>query len=1105
MEMERQHMKGTVPLPLSSLRLLVPPLRLVSAALWQVVMRRRVSGYGVVEEFVTTVFDTVPDMMTSREKVQLIMGLRAQLVLEWCRSDHQQDPDSIQQHLNKLKTSIMTYGDKNCDPEVKASESNFLKLIETLQKDPVEKEHFFQKVFPEKFGRKYHSALQTMVWDFLSKLENLLPTPSLQQTASWLLPDPCVLEECVQSVIQPEPLQVLLRYHTNHIPASHVESNALSSENNPVLSPLSLALLETMEVFPDQQIQHKQTQGFMTIQSPASSDIESETTPLLDFRETEQKNEMLPLNELESDFVECLNQEVTARNLNDGTPDKESTQDKNMHEAPSHSDNGMNIQAVACSQQEVEDISQISTYDWLYQPRVLLQKLDISDMLLPESEFLLNDGFHGQRGGQVLLQKSRNVDAELSDSQPVCSLVSDATDNHGPIQRSKRVKICSFCGKGFKEAKDLTRHVRSHTEQEPFSGILGGQHLESHENFQECQENVCELEVQPEEDNMSTTSEEDWRETDNNTIDRTRHLRSPFSAEQGPYKTNKCSLCDKTFRWLKELKEHTKYKHDRVLCLVCCGVFERSNFDQHKGCLKRLACTLCGDMYKHSERVLCEDPNPQQQPSKDLPVASTLSDAVEHVSTIQPPTNCTQQNQELRLVNDFRTCLLCNEYFANREDMRLHLKLHHCVLPYLCFKCGESFQRPSDLEKHSYECSGRNIPSSRQCPRCRVKSYTHQQEMTRQEETLVRPEPEQQLCAGDKEAEIPQFSSTNVDISNDSYEHPPISHSNLIERGFLFNQQTTFAGTRLELNLQRGQASGEDITSSKPPREVDPEVGCSSQASRESETEILQPHSSESSVGTAPTLPPGVDLDCRTCHLCSKSFRLRASLTMHLRRHGEGEGVMKCPICSKNFACNKEVIGHLANKKGCGRLLRNKTAVIAPIGYKVVTCPECLQQFTSDNKLKCHMACHRGEGFSCCFCGRMFFKSSQLDAHMRSHTHRPYLCDTCGKDFTSENNLEVHKYVHTNERPYTCSTCGRKFKLKGTLKSHRMVHTGERPFACSLCQVRCLTNRHLKLHILRHHTKERPFKCRGCGKGYVQKGDLNRHLAVKPSCLMAQS
>ncbi|CAB1321013.1 unnamed protein product, partial [Coregonus sp. 'balchen'] len=167
------------PLPLSSLRLLVPPLRLVSAALWQVVQRRDTMDYGLVEEFVTTVLEIIPDLMSYREKVQLIMGLRAQLVLELCRSDHSADLETIQPHLSKMRTCIITHREREIDPHVEASESNFLELVQTLLDDPIEREHFFQ-------------------------------------TASWLRPAPSMLKECAQSVTQPQPLKTLLQHHRCH-------------------------------------------------------------------------------------------------------------------------------------------------------------------------------------------------------------------------------------------------------------------------------------------------------------------------------------------------------------------------------------------------------------------------------------------------------------------------------------------------------------------------------------------------------------------------------------------------------------------------------------------------------------------------------------------------------------------------------------------------------------------------------------------------------------------------------------------------------------------------------------------------------------------------
>ena len=64
---------------MSSLRLLVPPLQLVSAALWQIVRQGAVMYFGLLEDFVSTVLETVPELLTYTERVQLVMGLRAKV------------------------------------------------------------------------------------------------------------------------------------------------------------------------------------------------------------------------------------------------------------------------------------------------------------------------------------------------------------------------------------------------------------------------------------------------------------------------------------------------------------------------------------------------------------------------------------------------------------------------------------------------------------------------------------------------------------------------------------------------------------------------------------------------------------------------------------------------------------------------------------------------------------------------------------------------------------------------------------------------------------------------------------------------------------------
>ncbi|XP_042173350.1 uncharacterized protein LOC112217124 isoform X3 [Oncorhynchus tshawytscha] len=190
-------------LSLSSLHLLVPPLRLLSAAMWQVAQQR-------------------------------------DLVLELCRGPA--DPQTIQPYLDSMPT--VTPGCTGYrDAEVEASESNFVVLVQSLLKDPIERECFFQEVFPEQYGRHYDTAVQTLTWEFLSRLEQLFPVPDLKQTATWLSSAPSVLEECMQST--PENLNLIFQHHKSfgHLKEPFLvfsRSAALSSSmGDSILSSLS--------------------------------------------------------------------------------------------------------------------------------------------------------------------------------------------------------------------------------------------------------------------------------------------------------------------------------------------------------------------------------------------------------------------------------------------------------------------------------------------------------------------------------------------------------------------------------------------------------------------------------------------------------------------------------------------------------------------------------------------------------------------------------------------------------------------------------------------------------------------------------------------------
>lgn len=89
------------PLLLPALRLFIPPLRLVSAAMWHVVQRGSVQDYGMVEEFVSTVSEMVPELLNADQKAQLLLGLRARVGVYTCQP-----------------TKILNKGDLSCEKRV---------------------------------------------------------------------------------------------------------------------------------------------------------------------------------------------------------------------------------------------------------------------------------------------------------------------------------------------------------------------------------------------------------------------------------------------------------------------------------------------------------------------------------------------------------------------------------------------------------------------------------------------------------------------------------------------------------------------------------------------------------------------------------------------------------------------------------------------------------------------------------------------------------------------------------------------------------------------------------------------------------------------------
>uniref|UniRef100_A0A4W5JTE5 TERF1 (TRF1)-interacting nuclear factor 2 n=1 Tax=Hucho hucho TaxID=62062 RepID=A0A4W5JTE5_9TELE len=277
-EMDISLPPSDISLPLSSLSLLAPPLRLVSAAMWKVIKERDVMHYGTLEEFVTSTCETVPGLLTSRHQAKLALGLRGRLILEVCHGPDPPDPAVILPQLDRIRALTPSSALKK-DVKIETAITNFHGLVEALLRDPTERALFYMVEFPSEYGPQFEQELEKLLWEFLLRLNQLLPVPNLAQTVSWLTAAPPVLEECAKAASQPQLLRTLLQHQ---ICLGHLD---LAASLPPCMGD---SILSSLSLPPSGRSQQSEQSGskpaFVATPSPQS------LTPLTNHRQTQNKS-----------------------------------------------------------------------------------------------------------------------------------------------------------------------------------------------------------------------------------------------------------------------------------------------------------------------------------------------------------------------------------------------------------------------------------------------------------------------------------------------------------------------------------------------------------------------------------------------------------------------------------------------------------------------------------------------------------------------------------------------------------------------------------------------------------------------------------------------
>ncbi|XP_015252717.1 PREDICTED: zinc finger and SCAN domain-containing protein 2-like isoform X3 [Cyprinodon variegatus] len=645
----------------SSLRLLLPPLRLLTAAMWQVVQQQSVKHYGMLEELVSLVTEAAPELLSERKRALLLLALRTKVILA--------DADNHPNHLQRIR-SISTASDE----DLTECCSSLLALTNRLAQTPAASQRLLQEVFNQSFD----SALQSLVSDFLSRVEQLFPVPDFREAASWLQDAPGILEESLQET-EKEHLRELLSNQSCRLGrgTTAVEETILSAWSHPLLSEPAHSEPASQSDSGPQQLEEA------VIGQSVSEEEQESSNGLAAAAEVGNRMEDSP-----------------------GDPDSQSAGSKPTAITPciiSHNAKRVANRCPECGKCFIYR-SQVSVC-----PHVLRSNQEAFD---PEA-------------APQVISHLRSNKACGSGRRPG----SEGSDAAGP--HPSRINSCFQCSVVFQSRAELLAHMRSHQHRPVFKCNQCDKaflHLSSLTNHKQThlsgQDQTCSgpEPTSSERDNSQQEQQEQQQQQEqkpdltcsichqNFSSHRRLLVHLQTHASQGVEVLYKCPTCDQSFTGVTLLRIHMR--SHKVLSYPCpqCNkaMSTASSLQSHLARHTSDPCFLCqqcgkrlrsrGSLELHLRIHSGERPYRCPHCPKSFSVLPNLKVHVRRHTGERP-----------------YVCKVCGKAWPSGGDLEKHMRFHTGEKRFVCQECGKAFTMSCNLKEHLHKHRGEK-PFS--CPEC---------------------------------------------------------------------------------------------------------------------------------------------------------------------------------------------------------------------------------------------------------------------------------------------------------------------------------------------------------------------------------------------------